>query len=184
MNTFTKNTLAASTLLLTSFSVSVQAAEYEIDPAHSSIHFKVNHLGFSKTVGRFNDFNGSFSDTSGKEKAEVTIQVASIDTNHAERDKHLRSPDFFDAKQYPTITFKSSKVKNGKLMGELTMHGKTREVTLDGVVVGEGKDPWGGYRKGFSGSTVVKRSDWGVSHFLPGVSDEVEISLNIEAIRK
>ena len=69
-------------------------------------------------------------------------------------------------------------------MGELTMHGKTREVTLDGVVVGEGKDPWGGYRKGFSGSTVVKRSDWGVSHFLPGVSDEVEISLNIEAIRK
>ena len=64
MNTFTKNTLAASTLLLTSFAVSVQAAEYEIDPAHSSIHFKVNHLGFSKTVGRFNDFNGSFSDTS------------------------------------------------------------------------------------------------------------------------
>ncbi len=170
------------------FSGQAFAANYAIDKKgqHAFINFKVNHLGFSFIVGGFNDFDGSFShDASnpGASKAEVVIQTKSIDTNHAERDKHLRSDDFLDVSKYPTITFNSTGYQAGadgdKLMGELTMMGVTKPVTIDVTHIGEGKDPWGGYRTGFVGTTMITASDFGLKDWV----GEIQIELNIEGIR-
>ncbi|OMH38182.1 YceI family protein [Motiliproteus sp. MSK22-1] len=164
---------------------------YSIDPAHSFVQFTIGHLGVSKTVGRFNKFEGNFQfdkDNSASNGIELTIETASIDTNHQKRDDHLRSPDFLDVKQYPEMTFKSTgfegSLSSGTLKGELTMHGVTQPVEFKLNQVGEGKDPWGGYRAGFTASTTVKRSDFGVTYFIPGVSDQTEIAVFIEGIRK
>ncbi|TDO96296.1 YceI family protein [Marinomonas balearica] len=161
------------------------AAEYKIDPGHSFVTFEIGHLGVSKTAGRFNDIAGNFTyndDNSGS--AELTIQAASVDTNHEARDKHLRSPDFLDVKQFPTITFKSTSFDGEELKGEITLHGVTKTVEFDVEKVGEGKDPWGGYRAGFEAKTTIKRSDFGVTYFIPGVTDETDLEVFIEGIRK
>jgi polyisoprenoid-binding protein YceI len=178
-----KTLLAATTALLTT---SAFAADYQVDAAHSFVTFEVGHLGVSTTVGRFNELEGSFSlDDSGKSgSAELTIQSASVDTNHEARDKHLRSPDFLDVKQFPTITFKSTSFDGETLTGDLTIHGVTKAVSFDVEKVGEGKDPWGGYRAGFEASTTIQRSDFGVSYFIPGVTDETELEVFIEGIRQ
>ena len=175
--------LTAPAMLALVISAPSFSADYKIDPAHSSIQFKINHLGFTDTVGRFNSFEGMFSDTKGQEKAEITIHADSIDTNHKERDKHLRSPDFFNVKEHPTLVFEAKDISSNKVDGVLTMNGQTKPITLEGLEFGEGEDPWGGYRKGFTGTTIIKRSEWGISYFLPSVGDEVEIELNIEAIK-
>lgn len=170
--------------LAASICVPAMAADYTIDPTHSSIHFIAGHLGFSKTVGQFKTFEGRFTDDKGKESVSVKIDASSIDTNHAERDKHLRGEDFFNTKKFNELSFKSTKVTEKTLTGELTMHGVTKPVTLDLTTIGEGKDPWGGYRKGYEATGTIKRSEWGVSYFIPGVPDEVEIMLQVEGIRK
>lgn len=162
----------------------VQAADYQIDAGHSSVNFTAGHLGFSNTVGRFNEFSGAFSDTSGSESVTFEIQAASIDTNHEDRDKHLRSPDFFDVKQYPTIKFTSTSFTGDTLTGNLTMHGVTKPVTLDVTMIGEGNDPWGGYRKGYEATGTLMRSEWGIDYFIPGVPDEVELEIQIEGVRQ
>ena len=175
-------------LLISGFAVAFAStafsADYNIDLSHSSASFTISHLGYSKTTGRFNEFEGTFSDTQGEEKVSVTINASTIDSNHEPRDKHLRSPDFFDVKQYPTITFTSTDVTDSTITGNLTMHGKTKSVTLDMVTVGEGSDPWGGYRKGYSATTTINRSDWGMDYGIPGVGDSVEIVLEIEGVRQ
>lgn len=177
-------------LLLTSAAVLVStgamAADYNVDPAHSFVTFEVGHLGVSTTAGRFNEFEGAFSlaDDSKSGSAEFTIQAASVDTNHEARDKHLRSPDFLDVKQFPTITFKSTSFNGEELKGDLTIHGVTKPVSFEVEKVGEGNDPWGGYRAGFEASTTIKRSEFGVSYFIPGVTDETEIEVFIEGIRQ
>lgn len=167
----------------------VMANTYKIDTKgqHAFVHFKVSHLGYSYIVGRFNDFTGEFRhdmQNPGASKVNVTIDARSIDTNHAERDKHLRSDDFFNVDSHPTITFESTGFEvasNGhKLTGNLTIQGITRPVTIDVTHVGEGKDPWGGYRSGFHGQTVVKASEFG----MPDWVGDVEIELNIEGIRE
>ena len=135
------------------------AADYKIDipGQHAFITFKASHLGYSFVVGGFNDFDGSFSHDPanlGAAKVNVVIDAGSIDTNHAERDKHLRSDDFFDVDKHPTIRFDSTGYQpaagGGKLTGNLTMLGVTRVVEIDVNHIGEGKDPWGGYRSGLS----------------------------------
>ena len=163
---------------------SAYAADYKIDPTHTSINFTIGHMGFSKTVGRFNEFSGTFSDTKGNENVSITIKANSVDTNMEARDKHLRSPDFFDVKQYPTLSFKSSSVTSTSVVGNLTMHGQTKQVKLNIEEVGEGNDPWGGYRKGYTATTTIKRSDWGMNYGLPGVGDDVTIVLEVEGIRQ
>jgi len=178
MNTFSK------TAVISLMSVGAFAADFNIDPAHSSVNFTAGHLGFSNVVGRFNEFDGSFSDSGGSEKVSFTIQAASIDTNHVDRDKHLRSPDFFDAKQYPTIAFSSTSFEGNILEGDLTMHGKTNAVSFDISEIGEGNDPWGGFRKGYEATAVINRSDWGITYFIPGVPDTIEIEIQIEGIRQ
>ncbi len=167
------------------------AADYDIDPAHSAVLFKINHMGFSETVGRFDTFSGNYSYDESNPAASnvnVTINADSLNTNHDARDKHVKSPDFLDTKQYPEITFTSNGYKGsateGILSGELTLHGVTKKIDLNLVKVGEGKDPWGGYRSGFNGTITLKREDFGVDMMLGGIGNDVKIELFIEGTRK
>jgi polyisoprenoid-binding protein YceI len=141
--------------------------------------------------GGFNDLEGEFSYDSGRPeeaRIDITVQTASVDTNHAERDKHLRSDDFLDVKRYPTATFKSTKFtpgsKGGTLEGELTLHGVTRTIVIDVEKIGEGPDPWGGYRAGFLGKTSISRGAFGMSYDLGPKSESMDFELGIEGIRK
>ncbi|MBJ7538333.1 YceI family protein [Marinomonas transparens] len=176
--------IAISTLILASSLT--MAADYSIDPAHSAVTFKIGHLGVSTTVGRFNKFEGEFSfpDDAKSGKASLTVKTSSIDTNHEARDKHLRSPDFLNVKQFPTLSFNSTKFDGKTLTGDLTLHGVTKPVSFDVKKVGEGKDPWGGYRAGFEASTTIQRSDFGITYFIPGVTDATKIEVFVEGIRK
>lgn len=171
------------------------ATTYKIDKDHSTVRFSIRHL-FSKVAGSFNDFEGAFSYVPGQPeqwKADAAIQAAGIDTNQAKRDQHLRSPDFFDVEKFPTMTFKSTTATDvtptsAKLHGDLTMHGVTKPVVLDVVIHGEGKDPWGNVRSGFTGTTRVNRKDFGLGwnqtletgQLLVG--EDVDITLDVEGI--
>lgn len=181
--------LAALALSLT---VSMaNAAEYDIDPTHSFINFKTKHLGFSWLSGTFNKISGTmdFDPAGGSDqKVNLTIDTTSLDTNHAERDKHLRSPDFFDVEKFPTATFVSTgysgDANGGMLSGDLTLHGVTKNISFDVTKIGEGDDPWGGYRAGFEGSYTLKRKDFGMDFNLGPAAEEVQIDLFVEAIKK
>ena len=182
-------------LLLAGFlsAQSARAATYTIDVDHSAVTFKIRHL-VSKVQGAFNQFEGTFDYEPGKPelwKAGAVIQAASIDTNVAARDKHLRSADFFDVEKFPTLTFKSTHVENvmetsAKLHGLLTIHGVEKPVVLDLEIHGVGKDPWGNVRAGFTATTTVNRKDFGViwnKALETGgvlVGDEVEITIEVE----
>lgn len=170
------------------------AAEYQIDTrgAHASIIFKIPHLGYSTLVGRFDQFSGYFSydDANPNESAvSVVVDTKSLNSNHAERDKHLRSKDFLDVEQYPRATFTSTRViatgeDTLEIEGELTLHGVTNPITIEAIKIGEGKDPWGGYRAGFSGSTVLRLKDFGIAERLGPASTEVTMELHVEGIRQ
>ncbi|GAA0701475.1 YceI family protein [Marinobacterium maritimum] len=175
-------------------SLSVQAADYTIDTRgqHAFINFKISHLGYSWLYGRFNDFSGSFSwDSTNPEASRISVQIdpASVDSNHAERDKHLRGENFLAVDEFPSASFTSSAVetlKNGRLAvtGNLTLHGVTREVVIDAAPIGEGKDPWGGYRAGFEGSTKIRLADFNIHAQLGPAAEEVTLILSIEGIRQ
>lgn len=181
-----------ASLLLALATVSATAADYAIDVkgAHAAVNFKFKHLGYSVLAGTFKEFDGSFtwdkSDPSAS-KINVLIQTASLDSNHAERDKHIRDPRFLNVKEYPTAKFVSTKVVdkgNGKLdiHGDLTLHGTTKPIVLDATTIGEGSDPWGGYRAGFEAYVTLNTKDFGMSTFKP--LHQVEMELYIEGIRK
>jgi polyisoprenoid-binding protein YceI len=146
------------------------ATTWKIDPAHSHVEFAVRHMMITNVKGRFTGVEGSVQLEDGnieKAKVDVRIDAATIDTREPQRDAHLRSADFFDVETFPHITFTSTRItdRSGnefKLVGDLTMHGVTREVVLDVTEEGRGKDPWGGERLGFSATTKVKRSDFGL----------------------
>ncbi len=190
---FNLKTITAASLL--ALSSQLWAAEnYVIDTKgmHAFVEFKIQHLGYSWLKGRFNDFSGTFSyDDKNPEKSnvKVTIKTASVDSNHGERDKHLRSDDFLDVSKYPEAKFVSTKVVStgkgtAKIHGNLTLHGVTKEVVIDAVEVGAGKDPWGGYRRGFTGTTKFAMADFGITKNLGPASTHVEMILNIEGIRQ
>jgi polyisoprenoid-binding protein YceI len=184
-------TLIAASLLASS---STMAADYVIDTqgAHASIQFKVSHLGYSFVVGRFNDFAGKFSFDAAKPRdarVNVTINTNSLDSNHAERDKHLRSADFLNAAKYPQASFVSTGIEDkgeGKLaiVGELTLNGVTKAVTLEAMRLGEGQDPWGGYRAGFVASTEFALKDFNIAYDLGPASSRVGLDLVVEGIRQ
>lgn len=171
-----------------------QAADYVIDTkgAHAFIQFRIKHLGYSWLLGRFNDFDGKFSYDETKPAAsrvEVNIRTASIDSNHAERDKHLRSDEFLGVGKFPEARFvstgyKQNADKSAVLTGNLTLHGVTRPVTINVKPVGAGPDPWGGNRRGFEGSTTLKLADYGINFDLGPASREVELFLSVEGIRQ
>ena len=182
--------LAAAMLLPTP----LLAEKYVIDTegSHAFIQFRILHLGYSWLTGRFNTFNGEFEyDENNPDKAtvKVEIDVASIDSNHAERDKHLRDEDFLDVKKFPKASFVSTAFKdNGDgtavLKGNLTLHGVTKPVTIDVEHIGHGTDPWGGYRRGFEGTTRIALADYDINYNLGPKSREVELTLSVEGIRQ
>ena len=171
---------------------------WKIDPAHSHVEFAVKHLMISTVKGRFGAVEGTVrTDDSNPARAEVevTIDAASIDTREAQRDTHLKSADFFDVEKFPTLTFRGNHVTDVaddrfKVTGQLTMHGVTRDVTLEATSEGRGKDPWGGDRAGYSATTKIKRSDFGLiwNQVLEAggfvVGDEIKISLDVELVKQ
>jgi len=170
---------------------SAEPGQYKIDPTHSYAFFTVTHLGVSRFTGRFDKLTGHVTadGTGAGNKVAAEIDIASVDTGFADRDKHLKSPDFFAAAQFPKARFESTKVVldakgEGTLAGNLTLHGVTKPVTFQLQHVGAGKDPWGGYRSGYVASTTLKRSDYGMNFMLDGLSDAVELTLNIETIKQ
>ena len=174
--------------------VAASAADYVIDHegAHASITFKVNHLGYSYVVGRFNDFSGDFSYDAAKPtamKVNVTVNTLSVDSNHAERDKHIRGEDFLNTGKFAKATFASTSVEdkgNGDLVinGNLTLNGVTKPLAIKAHAVGEGQDPWGGYRTGFTGTTTFAMKDFGIKMDLGPASSHVELDLVVEGVRK
>ena len=167
------------------------AADYRIDPGHSFVQFRIQHLGYSWLYGRFNKIAGEFTQDPANpsiNRINVKIETASIDTNHAERDKHLREDDFLHVKKYPTASFLSTgytgDAGHGTLKGELTLHGVTRPISIEVSKLGEGKDPWGGYRTGFIGTTTLRLKDYGITYNLGPASETMELELSIEGIRK
>jgi polyisoprenoid-binding protein YceI len=187
-----KNLIAITLATVISWTAATtQAANYKIDPTHSFIEFRISHLGISILKGRFNDISGNFNYDSNQPKdAKITVLVktASIDSNHAERDKHLRSKKFLNVSKYPEATFTTtafkSNNKTGTLTGILTIHGQANSVTIPITHVGAGKDPWGGYRSGFEGKITIKRSDYGISYNLGPASEKMELALFIEGIKE
>ncbi|MDQ1363827.1 MAG: hypothetical protein QG652_1689 [Pseudomonadota bacterium] len=183
-----------ATLLLSASALPAHAADYVIDTkgAHAFIQFKISHLGYSFIIGRFNNFSGEFSydeKNPGASKITVDINPASIDSAHAERDKHLRGKDFFDVEKYTTAKFVSTSYTEsagGKavLKGDLTLHGVTRNISIDVQQIGAGADPWGGYRRGFTGTTTLTLSDFGMNYNLGPSSKTVDMTLVVEGIKK
>jgi len=189
--------LFAAAALTVLAALPLRADTFAIDPGHSEVGFQVRHL-VSQTRGRFNDFSGTVNlDPKNLTSSSVdfTIKAASIDTNVADRDKHLRSADFFDAEKFPEITFKSKSIKAaGKdtynVTGTLTMHGVSKEVTLPVTYLGQAKDPWGNTRAGFEAATTLNRKDFGIvwNKALDAggamLGDDVKININLETVKK
>ncbi|HKU24377.1 MAG TPA: YceI family protein [Candidatus Sulfotelmatobacter sp.] len=178
--------------LLLAASAAAQSGTWKIDPNHSSAQFAVRHMGVSTVRGAFTKVSGSASyDPADPTKAtlDATIDATSVDTRVEMRDKDLRSPNFLDVQKYPTITFKSKQAKaagDGKLqiVGDLTIHGVTKEVVLD--VDGPSapiKDPMGNQRIGASASTKINRKDFGVNGAPSVVGDEISITIDAELIQ-
>ena len=171
---------------------------WAIDPVHSSVEFAVRHLMITTVKGRFTDVQGTVvldEANPAAASAEIIIGTTSIDTREPQRDAHLRSADFFDAEKFPTLTFRSTGVGNVSgegftLIGDLTIHGVTREVALEVTSEGRSKDPWGGERAGYSATTKIKRSEFGLTwnQLLEtgglAVSDDVKIALDVQLVQK
>lgn len=171
------------------------AADYVIDTkgAHAFVNFKIKHLGYSWLHGRFNTFDGQFNyDAKNPNASQISVNIdtASLDSNHAERDKHLRGGDFLNVSKYPQASFKSTAIKfdqdgeEATVTGEFTLHGITKTISFEIDKIGEGKDPWGGYRVGFEGETSLKLADYGIDYDLGPASTHVDIGLFIEGIRQ
>ena len=174
---------------------------WTIDPVHSLVEFSAKHMMITTVKGRFGTVNGTITaDLRNPDNShvEVEIDAASLDTRTEQRDQHLRSADFLDVERYPTITFKSTSVQGAyaregdefKVMGDLTIRGTTRRVTLDCTFDGTNKDPWGGERAGFSASTKIDRREWGLTWnqaLETGgilVGNEIKVSLEVQAVRQ
>jgi polyisoprenoid-binding protein YceI len=191
-----RKTLLAAALLATALPV-LAAEVHTIDKSHSEVSFQVRHL-VTQVRGSFNDYEGTINlDPANLEKSSVDfrIKAASIDTNNADRDKHLRAEDFFHTEKYPEITFRSKSIrKTGKdtydVAGTLTMRGVAKEVTLPVTYLGAVKDPWGNEKAGFSTEVTLNRKDYGINWNAAldngGVvlSDEVKVGINLETQKK
>jgi polyisoprenoid-binding protein YceI len=181
--------LFAAALVGLAGSAQAASTSYTIDPTHTFPMFELSHLGFSTFRGRFNDSSGTVTlDPQNKTgSVEVTIRVASVDSGVAKLDEHLLKPDFFDAAKFPTITFKASDFrfegeKPVAVTGELNMHGVSKPVTLAVEAFTCKPHPLAGvWACGADLSTTIKRSDWGISTYVPAVGDDVRLRIEVEA---
>lgn len=193
---WTQSIIMMSFLALCPLSLQAETAHWDIDPDHSLIEFRVAHMVISKTSGRFLNYRG-FVEMDANAKTitaiEATINADSINTNHEKRDGHLRNADFLDVKQFPTVTYTMKTAqKEGetyKVVGNLTLRGVTKEMTLTGMLNGITKDPWGNTRAGFTADGKLNRKDfgmvWNKTLDTGGlvVGDDVHIHLDIECIK-
>ena len=175
--------------------LSVPTGTWNVDPSHSEVGFQVKHMGIATVKGKFKEFQGSLTIAEdGTATASGTVQVASVDTNEAQRDEHLRSPDFFDAATHEQITFQSTSIEavdeeTFKINGDITIHGITKPITLEAIVEGSDVDPWGNTRVGLTVTGQINRSDFemkfnqalGSGNML--VSDKVKLTLDISAVK-
>ncbi|HWK09485.1 MAG TPA: YceI family protein [Vicinamibacterales bacterium] len=171
---------------------------WSVDQSHSHVEFAVRHLMIATVKGRFGVVRGTVHSDDpdpAKGRVDIEIDVNSIDTREAQRDAHLKSADFFETEKYPHITFRSTRIEDARsdrftLIGDLTMHGVTREVALDVTSEGRNRDPWGGERAGFTATAKIKRSDFGLTWnqaLETGgvlVGDDVKVSLEIELVKQ
>jgi len=186
--------IALSLVAGLALSAPAHAAEYLIDSAkaHASVNFRIKHLGFSWLTGRFDNFSGTFSfDETNPEASSISVEIdtASVNTNHAPRDNHIRSADFLDVEFFPTATFVSTSATvtgegKGVVTGNLTLHGVTREIAIDVEYIGGGEDPWGNIRQGFAGTMSFAMPDFGIDYDLGPASRTVEMTLHVEGIRQ
>ena len=184
---------AGMSLAATAQIAQAEPVTYQIDTQgmHAAVNFKIQHLGYSWLTGRFDDFEGTYvydKDELSNSRVEVTIDTASVNSNHAERDKHLRSDDFLSVADHPKAVFKSTSISGTDnamtIEGDLTLNGVTRTIVIDAQKVGEGKDPWGGYRSGFEGTTTLKLADFDITKDLGPASTEVQLMLHVEGIKQ
>jgi polyisoprenoid-binding protein YceI len=184
--------LTLAVAVISAFVFSANAADtFKLDPVHSFVLFSVQHLGIANTYGRFNDISGIVvfdKENPSKSSVELSVPVESLDTHNSIRDKSLKSPDFFDAKKFPTMTFKSITVEGTgdtlKVAGDLTIHGVTKPLAVDFKKGGEGKGVFGEMRGGGETHFTIKRSDFGMNFEQGAVGDEVDIILSLEGIKK
>lgn len=180
-------------LLTAAGPIAASPEQYVIDTRgmHAFVQFKVSHLGFSWLYGRFDDFDGGFTfDPEAPEDSsvEVEIRTSSVNTNLERRDDHLRSEDFLEVEAHPVASFRSTAFEplgddRYRLTGDLSMLGQTRSVDIEVEQTGAGEDPWGGFRRGFHGTTTLTLADWGITYDL-GPAETVEMMLSIEGIRQ
>jgi polyisoprenoid-binding protein YceI len=188
----TKNLSAVILAVAIAAGAPALASSYDIDTAHSTVLFKIRHLGVADFYGRFNGVSGTFTfDPAEPTKGSIDISVKadSVDTDNEKRDQHLMSPDFFNAKQFPVITFKSESVKKVgdkkfEVTGTLNLHGVSKKVTAAVDYIGAGDDPWGGYRAGFEARVSIKRSDFGITFMPGGLGENVDLIVALEGKRK
>ncbi|MDX2116475.1 MAG: YceI family protein [Planctomycetota bacterium] len=190
MNVFASLAAAAALAL---GAASTSAASFSVDPVHSGVVFRVNHLGVAPFFGMFHAPKGTFNfdmNNPGASTLEITLDVEKIDSGNSKRDDHLKSPDFFNAKQFPVITFKGTSFektgdKTLKVRGDLTMLGQTRPVEATVTVIGEGETPQG-YKTGFEAAFTIKRSEFGMTKYIEGnmLSDEITLIAGVEGKRE
>lgn len=196
MKKFALITVTLLGLILTSRPLVQAADNFKLDPAHTSVIFGVSHLGFSYTYGRFNEVAGSYTldkENPGASQFQLAINANSIDTGNAKRDEHLRGPDFFNVKQFPAITFQSTKVETKEneagetvyeVTGDLTMHGVTRSVPLSLRMLKEGPGMEGKTRTGFLCEKHIMRTEFGMTNMIPAVGDEVAVTISFEGVKE
>lgn len=184
----THGTLFALTAMIAFAAAPAHAQQYKLDEAHMAFYFKISHLGYSDTFGRFNKASGDFTLSGSDSTFSLTIDADSIDTGFEKRDDHLRNPDFLNVKQFPKITFKSTDVSvsgdTWTVTGDFTMHGVTKPLTLELKKHAEGQGPDGKVRTGFSTEAVIQRSAFGMDKMLPAIGDDVTLMISIELIKQ
>lgn len=189
-----KSILAAAAISLPAVSAVAAPEAYTVDKTHSAVIFKAHHLGAGYTYGQFLDISGTLNVDQANVAAssiDITIKTDSLTTHEEKRDQHLKSPDFFNAKQFPTITFKSKSVtkvddKTANVTGDLTLHGVTKPVTAKVVYTGSGKLPNGTATVGYEATLTVKRSDFGITYMVgpTAIDDEIPLIIAIEGDKK
>ena len=189
-----KTTLILLVLFAFLSPVTIMAADYRMDTekGHAHIAFKINHLGFSIVLGMFKNFAGTFQydpENLAGFSTEVTVDVASVDSNQAERDKHLRSEDFFHVDKYPEARFVSTGYEDkgngqGVLSGDFTLRGVTKSINLEISQMESGNDPWGNFRHGFSGTTTLTLKDFGILFDLGPSGEKAQVEFSVEGIRQ
>lgn len=185
-------TIAAAVVVVAGLSRTATADSYKVDPVHSFAFFSIHHFNAGHVWGRFNDPAGEFTldpADASKDTFRVELKVANLDTGNAKRDSDLKGPDWFNARQYPTITFKSTAVQKRAdnmldVTGNLTIHGVTKPVTVAVELTGTAADPFGNTRSGIEATATIKRSDFGMKAMPGAVGDDVRLIVALEGIRQ